>query len=134
MTEKMKIQYGNSSRKIPARYVPKSLSKTDREKQIKSIIKGQDRPTVKSFKSKRSPWVEKFEKKHHFKITDKRVQNIISPEGIRQILANGKGAFYSSGSRPNQTAHSWAYARLASALMGGQASKVDKKILDKYKK
>lgn len=132
MTEK--IQYGKNARRVPARYIPKTLSKEDRKKQIKSIIQGTDRPLLKSFKSKRSPHVEKFEKKFGFKITDKRVQEIIEPEGIRQILAKGKGAFYSSGSRPNQTASSWSYARLASALTGGQASKVDKKILDKYLK
>lgn len=121
-----------SARNVPKKYVPKTLSKEDRKKQVKSIIEGTDRPKVKTFKSKRSPHVEKFEKKFGFKITDKRVQEIIEPEGIRQILAKGKGAYYSGGSRPNQTPSSWAYARLASALTGGKASKVDKKILDKY--
>ena len=127
-----KIKYGMSARNVPKKYVPKTLSKEDRKKQVKSIIEGTDRPNVKTFKSKRSPHVEKFEKKFGFKITDKRVQEIIEPEGIRQILAKGKGAYYSGGSRPNQTPSSWAYARLASALTGGKASKVDKKILDKY--
>lgn len=127
-----KIKYGMSARNVPKKYVPKTLSKEDRKKQVKSIIEGTDRPKVKTFKSKRSPHVEKFEKKFGFKITDKRVQEIIEPEGIRQILAKGKGAYYSGGSRPNQTPSSWAYARLASALTGGKASKVDKKILDKY--
>ncbi len=132
MSEKEKIKYGNEARNVPSRYVPKTLSKQDRKKQIKSIIEGTDRPKLKTFTSKRSPHVIKFEKKYGFKITDKRVQEIIKPEGIRQILAKGKAAFYSSGSRPNQTATSWAYARLASALMGGKASKIDKKILDEY--
>jgi hypothetical protein len=44
---------------------------------------------------------------------------------LRAIVKKGEGAYYSSGSRPNQTAHSWAYARLASALTGGKAAKVD---------
>jgi hypothetical protein len=35
------------------------------------------------------------------------------------------GAYYSSGSRPNQTAESWGKARLASSITGGKASKVD---------
>ena len=39
------------------------------------------------------------------------------------------GAYYSSGSRPNQTPHSWGYARLYSALAGGPAAKVDYHIL-----
>ncbi len=50
-------------KKIPEQYAPKSLTPSDRKKQIKSIKEGKDRPKVKSFKSKRSSWVEKFEKK-----------------------------------------------------------------------
>jgi len=37
----------------------------------------------------------------------------------------GEGAYYSSGSRPNQTPQSWGLARLASAITGGNASIVD---------
>ena len=44
---------------------------------------------------------------------------------LEQIVKKGEGAYYSSGSRPNQTAQSWAYARLASAVTGGKASVVD---------
>ena len=43
------------------------------------------------------------------------------------------GAYYSSGSRPNQTKHSWAYARLASVLMNGPARNYDNNIWIKYK-
>jgi len=39
------------------------------------------------------------------------------------------GAYYSSGSRPNQTAQSWGKARLYSAISGGPASKSDGHIL-----
>jgi hypothetical protein len=52
-----------------------------------------------------------------------------SLNALRQIVKKGEGAYYSSGSRPSQTAHSWAYARLASAVSGGKASKVDFHIL-----
>ena len=48
-----------------------------------------------------------------------------SLSALKQIVKKGEGAYYSSGSRPSQTAHSWAYARLASAVSGGKASKVD---------
>jgi hypothetical protein len=48
-----------------------------------------------------------------------------SLKALKDIVKKGKGAYYSSGSRPSQTAHSWAYARLASSLSGGKASKVD---------
>ena len=44
---------------------------------------------------------------------------------LRKIVKKGMGAYYSSGSRPNQTAQSWGRARLASAITGGPSSKVD---------
>lgn len=131
---KVRIKYKGKEKTVPRRYVPKSLSKEDKKKQIKSIMTKTERPELESFKSKRSPHVIKFEKKYGFPITSKRVEEIISREGIKQILAKGRGAFYSSGSRPEQSADSWAHARLASALTGGGAEKVDKKILDKYLK
>jgi hypothetical protein len=122
--------------KIPKQYVPKSLSREDTIKQIKSIKEGKDRPKVDSFKSKRSSHVVKFEKKYGTKITDDDFisKNIISKTGINKILSKGRGAYYSSGSRPNQTADSWARARLASVITGGAARKVDKDIWEKYKK
>ena len=46
-------------------------------------------------------------------------------KALKHITKKGRGAYYSSGSRPNQTAQSWARARLASALTGGNASAVD---------
>ena len=52
-----------------------------------------------------------------------------SLSALKQIVKKGEGAYYSSGSRPSQTAQSWAYARLASAVSGGKASKVDFHIL-----
>jgi len=121
---------------LPQKYVPKSLSKEDKAKQVKSIKEGKDRPKVKSFKSKRSSHVEKFEKKYGYKITNKSriAKEIISMTGINKILDKGRGAYYSAGSRPNQTANSWAYARLASVITGGAARKVDKDIWEKYKK
>ena len=45
------------------------------------------------------------------------------------MVQKGQGAYYSSGSRPNQTGHSWGYARMASAITGGKASAVDFHIL-----
>jgi len=122
-------------KKIPKQYVPKSLTKEDRAKQVKSIKEGKDRPKVDSFKSKRSSHVIKFEKRYGKKITDDEWigKNLLRPAGIKQILKKGAGAYYSSGSRPNQTVASWSRARLASALTGGGAAKVDKDILEKYK-
>jgi hypothetical protein len=48
---------------------------------------------------------------------------------LEKIVKKGEGAYYSSGSRPNQTAESWGIARLASSITGGNASIVDYHIL-----
>ena len=120
---------------LPKTYIPKTLSKEDKKKQEKSILEKKERPKLESFKSKKSGWVEKFEKKYNKKITDKSWinKNIIKSKGQDEIMSKGKGAFYSSGSRPNQTSFSWAYGRLASVIMNGKARNIDKKIWEKYK-
>ena len=51
---------------------------------------------------------------------------------MKKIIKKGQGAYYSSGSRPNQTSHSWGIARLASAITGGKSSQIDFHILEKY--
>lgn len=125
-------------RKIPRKYTAR-LSRRDKSKQKKNLIKSRqmykkgiyvDRPKLKSYPKKRSQWIVKFEKRYNRKITDKNFidKNIISKKGQNKILSKGKGAYYSSGSRPNQTSSSWAYARLASVIMGGKARKVDNDI------
>ena len=50
-------------------------------------------------------------------------------EALQRIVKKGEGAYFSSGSRPNQTAQSWGLARLASALTAGKAAAVDYKII-----
>jgi len=122
-------------KKLNKKYVPSSLSKEDKKKQIKSIIEKKDRPKVE-YKSRRSKYVVDFEKKYGTKITDDDFinKNIIKKKGIDLILDKGIGAYYSSGSRPNQTPFSWSRARLASVIMGGVARKIDKKIWEKYKR
>ncbi len=117
------------------KYVPDSLSKKDKAKQVKSIKEGKDRPKVE-YKTKRSSHVVAFEKKYGKKITDKDwiSKNIISMTGINKIMDKGFGAYYSAGSRPNVSKEQWAYARLASVIMGGGARKVDKDIWNEYKK
>ena len=49
---------------------------------------------------------------------------------LKKIVNKGKGAYFSSGSRPNQTPESWGIARLASSVTGGKASMVDFKLLE----
>jgi hypothetical protein len=48
---------------------------------------------------------------------------------LKHIVKKGEGAYYSSGSRPNQTPQSWGLARLASAVTGGNAAIADYAIL-----
>ena len=130
----VKITYKGETRDIPAHYL-KGLKGKDREKQIKSIFEGKVRPKT-DFKSKRSGYAKRFEEKYGVKITDKKFidKNIISSKGQEEILSKGRGAYFSSGSRPNQTPSSWAYARLASVILNGPARKVDKNIWNKYKR
>ena len=119
---------------LPKKYVPKGLSKEDKKKQVKSIKEGTDRPKV-DYKTKRSSHIIKFENKYNKKINDFSwiSKNLLKREGINQIIKKGEGAYYSAGSRPNTSARQWALARLASALTGGAAAKVDRNILDEYK-
>ncbi len=134
--KKIVIGKGKEQRKVPSRYVPKGLTAKDKKKQIESILKKEKRPEVKSFTSKRSPYVERFEEKFGFKVSNKSkvTKNLISATGYEKILDKGKGAYFSAGSRPNQTMFSWAMARLASSLLFGPASRIDSKILLQYGK
>ena len=125
-------------------YIPNTLSENDKKKQKKFIKKSRKlyrdkkyytRPKLKSFKSKTSRHIIKAYKLYNIK--SMKPDKILSKKtgcslkGLKQIIKKGEGAYYSSGSRPNQTAQSWAYARLASALTGGNSSRVDYHILEK---
>jgi len=130
----VKITYKGESKNVPASYLG-NLKGKDRKAQIKSIFEGKDRPDTKA-KTKRSGWVKKYEDKYKHKITDKEFlyKNIISKKGAEEIIMKGKGAYYSSGSRPNVTPFQWGLARLASVILGGPSRRIDKKIWDKYNK
>ena len=125
--------------------MPLHLSKEDQKRQARNIRKSRKqyrkgiyfkRPKVVTFKAKRSSHVMRAMKK--FNLTSMKPtlemarKTGCSLRGLREIVRKGEGAFYSSGSRPNQTAQSWGYARLASVLTGGPAAKVDHHILEKY--
>ena len=95
-----------------------------------------EREKVRSFKSKKSPHVKKAEKIYKIDSVapskEFAEKTGCSVTGLRAIVKKGQGAYYSSGSRPNQTAHSWGRARLASAVTGGKSSQIDYHILEKY--
>ena len=99
----VKITYKGETRNVPRSYLA-GLKGKERREQIKSFFEETERPET-SFKSKRSGWVKKFEDKYGTKISDKKFihKNIITYEGQRQIINKGKGAYYSSGSRPNRS-------------------------------
>jgi len=129
---------------IPQRYLPKTLTKRDKKKQTSMLAKSRrmykkgqyyTRKKVASFKSKPSQHVANA--RRIYKV-DKITPNAklakatgCSVGSLRKIANKGRGAYYSSGSRPNQSAQSWGLARLASAVSGGKAAAVDFAILEK---
>lgn len=131
--------------KIPTNYIPNSLSRVDKDKQKTMINKSRKmyrknkyyvRNKLKSFKSRKSKHIKKamemFNTNKIGATKELADKSGCSVKGLKLIIKKGEGAYYSSGSRPNQTPQSWGIARLASALTGGPASKIDKHILDKY--
>ena len=130
--------------KLPTKYLPSLKEIKDSAKQVKMLMKSRKqykkgkfftRKKLKSFKSKPS---------NH--VTDARkiygIQNITpnnelarktgcSLSALKQIVRKGQGAYFSSGSRPNQTSQSWGLARLASSITAGKSAAVDYDILEK---
>jgi len=126
------------------RYLPDTLSIRDKSRQRKELTKSRrlykqgkyyTRKSMRSFKSKPSKHLDRARSMYHVdKIrptSELSRKTGCSLKGLRQIVKKGEGAYYSSGSRPNQTPQSWGNARLASAITGGNASLVDFHILDK---
>jgi hypothetical protein len=127
---------------IPKKYT-KGLSYKDKKKQIKNIKTAKksykkkkyiDRPKLKSYKNKKSSWTKKFKDKYGniTKLHEISKKTGIPKKALMAVLKKGRGAYYSSGSRPNQTAESWARARMYSYIMGGPTRKYDKEITKKY--
>lgn len=121
---------------IPERYIPSYLTPEQKRKQAKSIIEKRDRPQLKNIPNKKSSWTMKAYK--YFGKGNTSPKSIakqlgVKMEGFEKILSKGRGAYYSGGSRPNQTPESWARARLFSVLFGGKARIVDKKIVNEYR-
>ena len=133
-----------SMKYIPLRYLPKRLSKKDARLQKRMLDKSRKmykqgkyytRKTLKSFRSKKSSHILNAQKMYGIEKvapTDEFAKKTgCSKKALEKIVKKGQGAYFSSGSRPNQTAQSWGLARLASAVTGGKASVVDFDILKK---
>lgn len=129
-------------KKYPKKYVPKKLTSKDKKTQKKMIDKSRQmykqgkyftRKKVASYDNKTSPHILNARKIYGVEkiipsdeLADKTGCSI---EALDKIVKKGEGAYYSSGSRPNQTGHSWGYARMASAITAGKAAAVDYNIL-----
>ena len=126
---------------INLKYLPKKLSSKDKKKQLKMLLDSQKdyknkkytvRAKLKSYSSKKSKHVLKAEKMYNVSKID--AKGLAKPTGcsvkaLNKIINKGIGAYYSSGSRPNQTGQSWGVARLASAVTSGKSAIVDYSIL-----
>ena len=140
-----------ADKKFSKKYVPDSLSEKDKKKQKKQLEKSTSdykkgkltsREKLKSFQSRPSSFVQQVKEKtglpinidklaDKFSRSDKRKKELKA--GMEAVIMKGKGAYYSAGSRPNQTPMSWGKARLASVLVGGPSRRIDKAIVEKYK-
>ena len=132
------------NKKVPIRYVPRSLSKKDKKKQINMLKKSQKlyknkkyytRKPLASYKNKTSKHIINAQKIYKVKkiVPNKELAKATgcSLEALKKIVKKGQGAYYSSGSRPNQTGQSWGLARLASSITAGKSASVDFDILEK---
>lgn len=128
---------------IPIRYIPKTLSRRDSKMQYKNIIQSRKkykrgifftRPKVESFHSKPSSHILNAKRMYSIKnfgpTRELARKTRCTVKALNKIVNKGEGAYFSSGSRPNQTAQSWGIARLASAVTGGKSSRVDYHILE----
>jgi hypothetical protein len=130
--------------KFPIRYLPATLTKKDKQAQIKMLMKSKKlyktrhqyytRKPLSSYKNKTSKHIIKARKIYKIKnITPNKElarKTGCSLSALNRIVKKGEGAYFSSGSRPNQTAQSWGIARLASSITAGKAAAVDYGIIE----
>jgi hypothetical protein len=128
--------------KIPIRYVPKRLTKKDKMTQFKMLTKSKKlykkhqyytRKKLASYQSKPSNHVQNARKLYNIQsiLPTKELAHKTgcSLSALEKIVQKGEGAYYSSGSRPNQTPQSWGIARLASSITAGKSAAVDYDII-----
>ena len=132
------------NKRVPIRYLPKTLSLRDKKKQVNMLNKSRRLyKTGQYYTRSKLPSYHNKTSKHI--LNARRIYNIehvvpsralsratgCSIKALQKIVEKGEGAYYSSGSRPNQTAHSWGFARLASSITAGKSAAVDYNILEK---
>ena len=129
--------------KFPLRYLPKILSRGDRKKQSQMLLKSRrlykkgkyyTRTKLASYPHKVSSHIQNAQRIYGLTTIQPNKQlskaTGCSIKALKKIVNKGEGAYFSSGSRPNQTPQSWGIARLASAVTGGKAAVVDYKIIE----
>ena len=122
---------------FPERYTAQ-LSRKDKKKQRTMLLKSRrlykkheyfSRKPLASYKHKTSKHI--LNAQRIYGVSRVAPNNELSRKtgcsvaALNAIVRKGEGAYYSSGSRPNQTPQSWGIARLASAITGGKAAAVD---------
>jgi hypothetical protein len=132
------------TRSIPLRYLPRHLSLKDKKIQKNMLLRSRSlykkglfytRKKVGTYKSKPAKHVSLAKEIYKVKTigaTDELAKKTgCTRESLGKIIQKGEGAYFSSGSRPNQTGQSWGIARLASSITSGKAAVVDYSILEK---
>ena len=130
--------------KVPVRYLPSLKEIKDAAKQVKMLIKSRTmykkgkyytRKSISSYKSKTSSHIKDAMRIYNIKTLTPNKELVqktgCSLQALKKIVSKGEGAYFSSGSRPNQTAQSWGLARLASSITSGKSAAVDYDILEK---
>jgi len=131
--------------KMPPKTIPKKytagLKGKEKKAQVKSIKEGKPRPKT-SAKSKRGQSTIAFDRRYGAQLDKMKggrsKKNIAKVTGIpygalNTVYKKGEGAYFSSGSRPNQTKDSWGRARMYSYITGvGGSRKADKEVTKKY--
>ena len=130
--------------RLPIRYLPKILTEKDKEKQFQMLQKSKKlykkhkyytRKHVASYKNKKSKHLLHARKIYNVKniqpTKELSLKTGCTISALNEIVKKSEGAYYSSGSRPNQTPQSWGLARLASSLTAGKSAAVDYDIIEK---
>ena len=131
-------------KRFPVRYLPSGLTKKDKKKQIKMLMKSKKlykqnkyytRKHLSSYKNKKSNHVLNACKIYNIQNV-KPTKELATKTGcklsaLKKIVKKGEGAYFSSGSRPNQSAQSWGLARLASSITSGKSAAIDFDIIKK---